>query len=626
MQEPFASTQQYPSELDIYKIFIVLWQRKWFIFSLVVVCATLALLRAFMMQPVYEATVQIIIEARTPDIVSMKDVVTTDYSGQDYRYTQYKILKSQALAEKVYEALSGYHPWNPWFGRNMQSPASDKAAQVHALLGCVSIDPVPKSELVNITIADVDPLVAARIAQAWALTYIEMDIHSKAESTRFAAQWLTQQLDSIRDNAEGTVRQLDTFRKEHHITSDDMYSEQLLDTLFSKKAELEIELAKQRQYFKDKHPVMIGLISELASIQKKIQTEEAKILGLNEQAIQYTMLKRKQQTQEEIYKVLLKRAQETNLIHSLNVSNIRIIDNAKVPTAPVRPKKAQSLFIALFIGLFCGSTVVFIFEGMNSRIRTSQDLHMLGLEPLAIIPMRKKGRLPQPSFMVLGEDTFHAEEAFKMLRTALLFNFQEYSRHTILVVSALRGEGKTTVSVNLAATIAQMGEKTLLIDADMRQPMVHEIFNVPLQQGLSDVLSGALRIEEAVKQTRIENLSIMTAGSRSKNPAELLSSPSVADIMRKLKNSYDRIIFDGTPGLIVTDAVITATHVDSVLMVIKSDATNKALAREFLRRLHAVNARIVGGVLNMVKKSSYNAYYSYYGDYSAYASTTTARR
>jgi capsular exopolysaccharide synthesis family protein len=206
-------------------------------------------------------------------------------------------------------------------------------------------------------------------------------------------------------------------------------------------------------------------------------------------------------------------------------------------------------------------------------------------------------------------------EAFRTLRTNIQFSSFDKSVQTVSITSSGPGEGKSTIASNLAVVTAESGKKTLLIDCDQRKPMIHKIFNQSNLVGLSNLLAGEVTIENAIKPTAIENLSIMTAGTRPPNPSELLASAKMKHFIEDMKEKYDFIVIDTPPVLIVTDAQLLADYTDGYLLVVSSGAAEKNAAMKAKELLENVNAKILGVVLNNIdvnESSYYGYYYQYY--------------
>lgn len=614
-QNPFLE-----QEIDLREYARVLWERRWIIISFTIVLCTLALIRAFMMKPVYESSTKVLIQSEAPKVVNMQEVQAETFKGREYYQTQYKILKSRVIAERVDKALGGYVPWSEWTGRKADGEELTENQRLGALLERVSVNPIPNTQLVSVEVEDVEPLMAAKIANLWAENYISYILDTKFNASRYASGWLQDEIKEAKTKLEESEYKLQKYRKEHGLLtdSDDGYTN-MMDQLLEKKADLEIELSEKLEYYKSKHPEIIGLKSEIQSVDRKIKEEREKDLAEGEKAIEYNILKRDVTTNRDIYRSLLQRVGETQVMGELEITNISIIDKAVVPDKPSKPRKKLSLFIALIIGLFAGSGAAFLLEGLDQSIKTPDDLkNRIGLPSLASIAVPEDGEDAgsDPEFISSEKPKSTITEAYRSLRTSITFTAVEHRRKTILLTSSGPQEGKTTTAINLAIVMAQMGEKTLLIDADLRKPRIEKAFKVQMEHGLTEVLAGDEKFEKAVHKTDIADLDVLACGTIPPNPSELLGSKRMNSFLEALEEKYDRIIIDTPPVLAVTDPVVLLNKVDAAILVVRAGETNRNAASKAKEILESVGSdNLIGGVLNMVEKGKTGGHYYYYQYY-----------
>jgi capsular exopolysaccharide synthesis family protein len=622
-QNPFLE-----QEIDLRRYFHILYSKRWLILSFTVILCTLALIRAFLMKPVYEASTRILIQHTSPNIVKMQEVSPEVYTGREYYQTQYKILKSRVLAERVNEALGGYEPWSEWTGRAKKGEREEPLTEddrIDALLSNVSINPLPNTQLVGIKAEDVDAGLASKIANLWAKEYVSYILDTKFDASQYASGWLQQKIEEAKRRLQQSETELQRYRKENKIViGAEDEKESMIEKLMSKRAELEIELSENLEYFKEKHPEIIGIRSEIASVEEKIEAEREKELLTGEKAIKYNMLKREVKTNRQLYDSLLERISETEVTGELKTTNIRIIDEAIVPDKPVRPRKKMSLLIAFFIGMMGGSGLAFFFESLDQSVRSPEDIknhiHLPVLASISV-PKDKAAKETTPEFIseLLPRSTI--AESYKSLRTSVMFTAVEHKRKTLVLTSSGPKEGKTTTAVNLAIVMAQTGEKVLLLDADLRKPRVGKVFDIHEKEGLTEVLAGDRTVDEVLHKTDIKNLSAIVCGAIPPNPSELLGSHKMSELLEKLEKKFDRIIIDTAPVLAVTDAVVLSNKVDGTMVVIKAGETNRNAVLKTKEILKSVQAsRLIGVVLNMVDtaKTGSHYYYNYYGKYGDY--------
>lgn len=440
---------------------------------------------------------------------------------------------------------------------------------------------------------------------------------------------------------------------------------QLLENLRAKQADLKIQAADLNTQFGPAYPKLTQLNNQLKEIDTQIQEEMKKIASkvrgqytaalqretmlreamerqkqeankLNESAIEYGLLKRDVDTNRQLYEGLLQKLREAGVSAGLKSNNFRIVDAARTPTGPIEPNIPRNLLFATVLGLASGIGLAFLLEGVDNTVRTTEQAQMIsGLASLGMIPLGSKTARdgPNPRRLVIATSKEAVElvtqvrpqsqmaESYRALRTSLLLSNLGSPPKVIIVTSALPQEGKTTTSINTAVVLAQKGVRVLLIDADMRRPSIHKTLGMGPHSGLSNVLTGSTSLEKAITgSTILPNLSILPAGTPPPNPAELLASSNMRDVLLQLQNQFDHIVIDTPPSLSVTDSVVLSPRADAVVLVIRSGQTTKQALRRSRDILMQVNAKVVGVLLNAVDLSSpdYYYYYEYQGKYAHY--------
>ena len=335
---------------------------------------------------------------------------------------------------------------------------------------------------------------------------------------------------------------------------------------------------------------------------------------LAEKTIQYDIIKRESQSNHELYDGLLTRMKEANVSAGLGASNIRVIDPATVPTDPVKPRVLLNLTLGLILGLGLGVGLAFFQEYLDKTLKTPDDVEQylrlpsLGVLPRFAIEGAKDGK-NEEALLTAGSNGHAAlapgiqtspqsVEAFRSLRTSVLLSASPVPR-LILVTSALPSEGKTTTTVNLGATLASLGNRVVVVDCDMRRPACHRSTGVENHPGFVQCLTGHVDLKAAVLPVPgVENLSVIPCGPIPPNPAEILSSPLTADLLRNLRTQFEYVLVDSPPLLSVADSRILATLVDAVVLVARAHATPYDVVRRARTLLYGSGARILGVALN----------------------------
>ena len=416
-------------------------------------------------------------------------------------------------------------------------------------------------------------------------------------------------------------------------------------------ARLESELEKQLQ-----SEVKRGVASARAHfdaaklredrLRKKLSRQESTGAEMRNLGSQYDLLKNDVDSARGLHASLLKQRAETEVNSELAAPNVRVIERPEVPSKPSKPKVLLDLVLGTFAGIVLGIGAAFARDYFDGSVRSSEEAEdALQLPLLAAIPnftlARNAGDGPPslplvprvsfagstpatngdgPSFggndlLVMHEPWSRVAEAFRSLRTAVLFSVPDSPPQVILVTSARAAEGKTVASLNLATTLAEAGSRVLLLDADLRHPRCHMALGIDNEGGLSSCLAGDVPLEAAIRALEVPNLFILPAGRPPANPAELVGSRRMRDILTELRAQFDFIVVDTPPVLPVTDAVVLAREADGVVLVVKGHDTPRELARRARDRLVLAGANFLGVMVNNVGLGWGDPYFydSYYG-------------
>jgi len=370
------------------------------------------------------------------------------------------------------------------------------------------------------------------------------------------------------------------------------------------------------------------------TLKKALNKQKQENIELNKKSIEYSVLRREAENARHLYDLLIKRFKETSLTEEMKTGNIRIVDRAEIPKFPIAPRKKILILIAMFGGIAFGIVLAFFIEYIDNTIKIPDDIReYLNIPYLGPVPSfdLTKSDIPHPELITYYSSKSTASESYRGIRTSILFSTAEKSLKVLLVTSAGPGEGKTLTSTNLAITMAQAGTKVLLIDCDMRKPKIHKMFGLTRDQnGMSSLLVGKasksdaiIRLEDQpidkINVPNIPNLDIIICGLIPPNPSEIIGSERMSQLMTELKNDYDRIIIDSPPVTAVTDSTVLAKFVDGVILVVHSGETPRQIVYNGLEKLQAVNANVLGAVLNDVDTGKesyyyYQYYYYYYGE------------
>ena len=341
-----------------------------------------------------------------------------------------------------------------------------------------------------------------------------------------------------------------------------------------------------------------------------------------------TTLKRGIETNRGLLDTYTQRQKELELaITGERPNNIKVTNKAVTPTTPIGPQRGRNILIALLMSFAAGIGLAFLMDYLDDSVRTSDDVtRHIGLPTLALIPhyadtdkrrhalgsKNGNGTEASAAMISLSERNSPMAEAYRHLRTSLLFSSAGKPPQTILVTSSQPSEGKTTTAINMAVTLAQSDADVVIVDCDLRRPRIHNHFGLDNNQGLTNYLSGEKSTDNLIKSSPdLPRLKIITSGPIPPNPAELLSSNEMKNLIQFLRGRFKHVIIDSPPALSFTDAAILSTLVDGVVLVAMAGKSSVHLMRQFKQRLGAIGARIYGVVLNGIKSGSLE--YDYYG-------------
>ncbi|MCD4701645.1 MAG: polysaccharide biosynthesis tyrosine autokinase, partial [Candidatus Aegiribacteria sp.] len=397
--------------------------------------------------------------------------------------------------------------------------------------------------------------------------------------------------------------------------------------------------AAYSQYPNDPAQSLQGIASQLVTIESQLRAErirefvlssiirdlEDSISVLPELELRLTRLERDWMVSENIYLMLRTKYEEVRIAEAGQIGNVTIVDTA-LPGGMIKPNRKRNLILGIFAGLAAGIGFIFLKEQLDSSIRNPEDIENLGIPVIGVIPKVPRSDVTIPGgkqgLIMMTAPRQAASEAYRDLRTSLRFSTTEDGIHSILVTSSGPREGKSTTVGNLAIAVAQAGSRVLIVDTDLRRPVMHKIFDLKQKPGFSEVLAGITPLEEAVSSTVIENLSVLTSGRIPHNPSELLGSRRFRNLHAVMKETYDMIIFDSPPVAVVTDPIVMSPEVDATLMVVGVKKIDRKVLKSAWEKLQRGIGHSAGAVLNgfdpMNTYTSYNyytyKYHHYYND------------
>lgn len=356
------------------------------------------------------------------------------------------------------------------------------------------------------------------------------------------------------------------------------------------------------------------------SLRAQADLAKTRALELNDRATQYTILLREVDTNKEIHQSLLQRGKEIDATVGADIGNIQVVDHALLPVKADRPRVALNLLLGAGIGLLLGVAAAFLLEFLDNTVKSVDEIaDRFGIAILGVLPEVEERLAGSLDRLVASDPREGFSEAVRTARVSIqLSTAAEGGTRTLLVTSTAEGEGKSTIAVNLALAFAAAGERVLLVDADLRRPRLHKVFDVkpPRAGGLSELLIGGMGPEGFVRATGHENLFFVPAGPVPPNPAELLASGRMRRTLERWEAGFDRIIIDGPPSVGFADVLLLSSLVSGVILVGTLGRTHRQALRLFRRCLLDIDARLLGVVVNRLNaRSRFGDYYSRYSKY-----------
>jgi capsular exopolysaccharide synthesis family protein len=728
--------------LPLLEYWRIILKRRWTIVSILLLVFVTGAIWTLKQPRVYRAKAVLQIDRENQNIVTFGDLVNLE-SDDLYLETAYKVLQSRTLARLVIDKLqldkvpefagapktansAGSAPAlssSPVRDEARLDPQYDRV--VSSFLVRLTVNPIRRSRLVEVSFDSYDPGLAARVANTLASNYIDQNLEAKWQATQKASELISQQLVGLRAKLEKSEEELQRYAKENSILLIDEKQSMVAEKLkqiqeeytkaeadrFQKESvynlvrsgdltavpgmqesqayqQLSVKLTDLKREYSDLSPTFTAewpkvkkLKSQIDEYEQALERERvalarrvtndyqaavnrAKLLqeavaaqtkefnDIGEKSIQYNINKREVDTNRQLFEGLTQRLKEAGVSAGMQASNIRVVDQAEVPLNPYRPRILVNFAIALVVGLALGLGLAFFQEYLDDTLKTPEEVERyLHLPTLGIIPAigsrgagrlgygyrygygygygyghRSRKQLPETAASKQSEITAHSgligakgtaplAEAYRSLRTSILLSTAERPPRLLLVTSSQMGEGKTTTVVNLGITLAQLGSRTLVIDSDMRKPRLAQLLQMKKSGvGLSTYLAGHSSLDETVFSTEIPNLYAVPCGPIPPNPAELVSSDRMRQLLEEVRKTFDYVLLDSPPVMHVADARILGAQTEAVVLIVQGGATPRELVDRAKLQLLQVNANVIGVALNNVDFSSagYDYYYRYY--------------
>lgn len=582
----------------------VIRARKWIIILAVLVVTATAVGVSLATPKVYQGDASILVTEKDTG-AALAGAVLNELSAQPERglQTQVQLMQLRPIAERVIRKLS------------LRTTPDE-------LMERVTVSAVGQTNLVTLSVTDSTAQRAAQTANALAATYVEWSRELKRASITSAVQEVETRL------SEAKLEILDLGRKMNGKGSADLQAQ--LKGAVSRQKTLTDTLVQLRvdEQNTTAAAALASVRSRIASTERELAGIRAKILDLGSRlgSVSDTTGNKEQIAQLQIatglYSTLAEKYETLKVTEQLEIGSGSVVAPAAVAPDPISPKPMRNGALGIAVGLIFGLGVAFMAEYLDNSIKSTEEAEELfGAPVLGTIPTEQFEKGEGRRLTIVQHPGSRAAEAYRALRNSIDFVNFEHDIKTVLVTSAAPGEGKSTVSANLAASLAMAGAKVVLINCDFRRPTTDQFFDVDNQMGLSDVLAGRISLAAALQETGDEKLLVLTPGKMPPNPSELMGSATMTELIERLKAEHDWIIVDSPPLLAVADAAATARWTDGVLVVSRAGVSTHPAATNARDILDKVGARILGVVVWGLDEShggrgGYGGYYGgYYSEY-----------
>lgn len=657
-------------ELDLRYYAGLVWRSRIFLGAVSLVGLGLGFVVALLQTPQYRAGAMIQIEPPTPTFMSVSDALagmSNYWQNADFYNTQFRVLKSKTLGARVVERLKlGDRP-----------PFKDNPEAGTLFVSHVGVEPIPDSRLVVVTVTHQDAKEAALWANTLAEVYVEQTLSSRVEAAKKAYDWLQERLGETqkgmreaqdklaktdfvpeasggsamgssigklnedyvaaqarRISIEAALKQFAEMRqaRKNLDTIPQVATDPVVAGLNAQIATFTLDLSRLKEKYKEGHPevqkvnnqvaqiqkakdqraaqIADALQAEFAQLQKReselrdaIDDQKAEEARQSQKKTEVEVLKKEAQSAASLYDVLLQKLNESDIAASIRTNNASVVERASPPPAPIWPNKRRMAGAGLALGLALGLGLVLLRDFLSNTIRDPEEIERyLHLDLLSAVPRYEA-------------DSEHlVTEAYQNLRTALLFARKDEGGQVVLITGTAPQEGKTTTLVNLAKLLAGSGERTIVLDCDLRRAQIHQRLEISRAPGFTDYFVRHEELDSLVQPTRVPNLFALTAGPLPPNPPAMLARKNVADLFSHLRRQFEWILVDSPPLASVTDALLLARHADLAVMVVKHNNVDKKLVKRSVVALRKATPNLLGAILNAVDLKARSYHYYYYQD------------
>ncbi|EPK5562484.1 polysaccharide biosynthesis tyrosine autokinase, partial [Klebsiella pneumoniae] len=489
--------------------------------------------------------------------------------------------------------------------------------------------------ILTLSLTGDNPKLIEKIIDSITNNYLAQNISRQAAQDEKSLDFLNRQLPQVRGELDAAEDKLNLFRRQNDSVDLSLEAKSVLDQIVNvdnQLNELTFRESEISQLYTKEHPTYKALMEKRKTLQDEKAKLNKRVTAMPETQQEILRLSRDVESGRAVYMQLLNRQQELNIAKSSAIGNVRIIDNAVTEPKPIKPKKIIIVLLGIILGGGVSVAIVILQVFLRRGIESPEQLEELGVNVYASIPVSetfskktsqsfKRNKIKgvneyRDGLLAIENPADLAIEAIRGLRTSLHFAMMEARNNILMISGASPNAGKTFVSTNLSAIIAQSNKKVLFIDADLRKGYTHKLFEVSNDNGLSDLLAGKTDIAKAIKKLPAAGFDFISRGNIPPNPAELLMHERFGKLLEWANNEYDLVVIDTPPILAVTDAAIIGNYSGTTLLVARFEMNTPKEIEVSVKRFEQSGVKVKGCIMNGVvkKASSYYSYgYSYYG-------------
>ncbi|NQT33009.1 MAG: polysaccharide biosynthesis tyrosine autokinase [Candidatus Omnitrophica bacterium] len=623
--------------LNLWDYWRIIYKRKWIIISVFLISVISSYLFVEKVDPLFRSSVTLFINtSRTPIAEITGSGVTFWGGGSENFETQLELIRSYKTLKRV--ALD--------LGYITEDSKEERVQDVVAgLRGKINVSIKETTELVIISATDKKPLEAKKIAETVANVFIENRWEKKVEQARNTKEFVEKQLKKIDETITDVSRKLEILGVEPTGLAEAPIAPKQFNELDQRARLIQLQLTVEdlRVRYTDNYPGIINRLLEIEALEKELNlSEEEKAMpNIDREVLNVSKLRNELVINQKLYGLLKERYEKALILEASKTKDTEIVDPASLPRASITAQATSNFVLAGAIGLILGFVAAFVVESMDTSIGTIEDVEdYLKMPVLGVIPQididkkeemdywkeppppeeRKKFEQIMGRMVIQYQPKSSVSEAYRNLQTYIKFSGLDKVGNCLMFTSAGIQEGKTITTINSALSMAQMGYKVLLVDADLRRPNVHRVFGIDRGGGLTEAVLGTLKLTDVIKTIDdimlgnikssmimktygMENLNIITSGHLPTNPTEVLGSQNMTDFIKEVKSKFQVIFFDSAPILPVTDSCILSSKVDGVILVYKSGYVSRGALKRAKVQIEGAKGNPIGVVLNSMRAS-----------------------